>query len=252
MVCSLAESYHNKSVIYDSARPSYPLPAIEFIHNQLDLSSGFPVLDVGAGTGILTRQLASTGMLIVGVEPDVQMLAKARAGTEAPNASFRHATAEQTGFASGSVSAVVCGQSFHWFDPGKTQSEFRRVLATENPVFLVWNIRSPDCDGFHRDYEQLLLNQFERYEETLQIDQCLEDRLRQFFEGPYEERTFVNSQQLSASGLLERTMSCSYAMLVGTPEYDSASRALDALHQQYQQNDVVSMIYKTRVVYGRL
>ena len=180
------------------------------------------------------------------------MLAKARAGNEAPNASFRNATAEQTGFASGYVSAVVCGQSFHWFDPGKTQAEFRRVLATENPVFLVWNIRSPDCDGFHRDYEQLLLNQFERYEETLQIDQCLEDRLRQFFEGPYEERTFVNSQQLSASGLLERTMSCSYAMLVGTPEYDSASRALNALHQQYQQNDVVSMVYKTRVVYGRL
>jgi SAM-dependent methyltransferase len=252
MTHSLADGYLNKSKAYDSARPCYPSQAIEFIHRQLDLSCDLPVLDVGAGTGILTRQLASTGMSVIGVEPDAQMLAMARANTAATNTDFRCGTAENLGLAQDSVSALVCGQSFHWFDPCKTRSEFRRVLATSNPVFLVWNIRSPDCDEFHRAYERLLRDQFERYEETLQIDRCLEDRIQKFFVGPIEERTFFNSQQLSASGLLERTMSCSYAMLPGTAEYRSASDALSVLHQQYRQKNGVSLNYKTRVVYGRI
>ncbi|MBT2340713.1 MULTISPECIES: class I SAM-dependent methyltransferase [Pseudomonas] len=252
MAHSLADGYLNKSTIYDSARPSYPTQAIEFIHRQLDLSCGLPVLDVGSGTGILTRQLASTGMPVIGVEPDAQMLATARMNTAATSAAFRCGTAERLGFAADSVSALVCGQSFHWFDPGKTQSEFRRVLATNNPVFLVWNIRSPDCDEFHHAYEQLLCDQFERYEETLQIDQCLEDRIRKFFQGSIQECTFLNSQQLSEPGLLERTMSCSYAMQPGTAEYMSAICALSALYQQYGQKEGVSLNYRTRVVYGNI
>lgn len=252
MAHPLSAAYANKSEIYDSARPSYPQEAVLFIQRQLDLSQGLPVLDVGSGTGILTRQLAATGMPMIGIEPDAHMLAKAKANTEQPNASYRYGTAEQLGAAPHSVAALVCGQSFHWFEPASAQSEFRRVLATDNPVFLIWNIRSPDCDKFHRAYEQLLNDAFERYAETLQIDDTLESRVQQFFSGPYEERTFHNSQQLSESGLLERTLSCSYAAQPGTLEYRTASNALNALHQEYQQNGLVSLNYKTRVVYGRI
>ncbi|WP_432668136.1 class I SAM-dependent methyltransferase [Pseudomonas umsongensis] len=248
----LSTAYANKSEIYDSARPSYPQEAILFIQRQLDLSLGLPVLDVGSGTGILTRQLAATGMPMIGIEPDANMLAKARANTGQPSASYRSGTAEQLGGAPRSVAALVCGQSFHWFEPGKTRTEFRRVLATNNPVILIWNIRSPDCNAFHRAYEQLLNDAFARYAETLQIDEALESRIQQFFNGPFEERIFHNSQQLSVSSLLERTMSCSYAMKPRTLEYRNASHALNILHQQYQQNGFVSLNYETRVVYGRI
>lgn len=249
---SLANAYVNKSTIYDSARPSYPQEAVLFIQRQLDLSLGLPVLDVGSGTGILTRQLAATGIPMIGVEPDAQMLAKAREQFGQPQVSYSIGSAERLGVASRSVAALVCGQSFHWFEPEKTRAEFRRVLATNNPVFLIWNIRSPDCDEFHRAYEQLLDDAFKRYAETLQIDDALESKLLQFFTGPFEERTFQNSQQLTASGLLERTMSCSYAAQPGTLEYHKASHALRALHQKYQQNGAVSLSYTTRVVYGHI
>lgn len=252
MARPLSAAYANKSEIYDSARPSYPQEAILFIQRQLDLSLGLPVLDVGSGTGILTRQLAATGMPMIGIEPDANMLAKAKANNGQPSANYRSGTAEQLGAAPCSVAALVCGQSFHWFEPGKTRAEFRRVLATNNPVILIWNIRSPDCNVFHRAYEQLLNDAFERYAETLQIDDALESRIQQFFAGPFEERIFHNSQQLSTSGLLERTMSCSYAAQPGTHEYRKASRALNILHQQYQQNGFVSLNYQTRVVYGRI
>jgi SAM-dependent methyltransferase len=252
MARPLSAVYANKSEIYDSARPSYPQEAILFIQRQLDLSLGLPVLDVGSGTGILTRQLSATGMPMIGIEPDANMLAKAKANNGQPSANYRSGTAEQLGAAPCSVAALVCGQSFHWFEPRKTRAEFQRVLATNNPVILIWNIRSPDCNVFHRAYEQLLNDVFERYAETLQIDDALESRIQQFFAGSFEERIFHNSQQLSTSGLLERTMSCSYAAQPGTHEYRKASQALNILHQQYQQNGLVSLNYQTRVVYGRI
>jgi len=86
MARPLSAAYANKSEIYDSARPSYPQEAILFIQRQLDLSLGLPVLDVGSGTGILTRQLAATGMPMIGIEPDANMLAKAKANNGQPSA----------------------------------------------------------------------------------------------------------------------------------------------------------------------
>lgn len=210
------------------------------------------MLDVGSGTGILTRQLAASGIPVIGIEPDAQMLAKARQYIGLPGANYRLGSAEQLGVESHSAAALVCGQSFHWFEPAKTLTEFRRVLATDNPVFLIWNIRSPDCDDFHKAYEKLLNVTFGRYVETLKIDDALESRIQQFFSGTFKERTFHHSQQLSASGLLERTLSCSYASQPGTPEYHAASTALLTLHQEHQQNGCVSLNYKTRVVYGHI
>ena len=252
MTSPLSAAYVNKSEIYDHSRPSYPPEAIFFILRQLDLSLGLPVLDVGSGPGILTRQLAAAGMPTIGVEPDASMLAKAEANNDQPSASYQLGTAEQLGVAPRSVAALVCGQSFHWFEPDNTRAEFRRVLATNNPVILIWNIRSPDCNAFHRAYEQLLRGVFKRYAETLQIDKALESRIKKFFLGPFEERTFHNRQQLSAAGLFNRTMSCSYAAQPGTREYRAAGQALNTLHQQHQQNGFVSLSYQTRVVYGRI
>jgi ubiquinone/menaquinone biosynthesis C-methylase UbiE len=252
MVRSLACGYVNKSEMYDSARPLYPQEAVLFIRKHLDLSLGLPVLDVGSGTGILTRQLAATGMPMLGIEPDAQMLAKARTYTGQPKANYHCASAEQLGVASHSVAALVCGQSFHWFQPDKTLAEFRRVLATDNPVFLIWNIRSRDCDEFHCAYEQLQNDAFERYAETLRIDGALESSIQQFFAGRFEERPFQHSQRLSVTGLMERTMSCSYASQPGTHEYRMASKALNALHREHQQNGLISLSYETRVVYGRI
>lgn len=252
MAQSLANAYVNKSMIYDSARPLYPQEAVMFIRQKLDLSQGLPVVDVGSGTGILTRQLAAAGLPMIGIEPDAQMLAQSRTHSDQAVVDYRCGSAEESGLVSASVAALVCGQSFHWFDPERTLAEFRRVLATDNPVVLVWNIRSPDCDEFHRAYEQLLNDVFERYAESVRIDDALESRIERFFTGSFEERTFHNSQQLSASGLLARTLSCSYAAQPGTLEYRTASTALQALYQEHQHQGQVSLNYATRVVYGRI
>ena len=252
MDTSFANAYMNKSEIYERARPQYPEEAITFICQQLDLSQRLPVVDVGSGTGILTRQLADSGLTMIGIEPNSQMITQAQAFASPLNINYFSGSAEQLGLASASVAALICGQSFHWFEPQKALTEFRRVLAINNPVVLIWNIRSPDYNEFHLAYEQLLGELFEKYAQTLLIDDELEKRIECFFSRVFEERAFHNSQQLDVSDFLARTLSCSYAAQSKTPEYLRANRVLQEFHQNYQHQGKITLNYTTRVVYGHI
>ncbi|AIZ34258.1 class I SAM-dependent methyltransferase [Pseudomonas parafulva] len=248
MTLSLAKSYNGKTDVYERARPLYPSAAITWINHCVPRLSTLPIVDIGAGTGILTRQLGALGLPMIGIEPNRQMLTQARDRDQ--NADYRQGSAEDTGLAPGSARAIVCGQSFHWFDTRRAAEEFRRILNVGGPVILAWNIRSPDHDAFHIAYEAMLAQSFEHYAQTLEIDRELEDRVNDFYAGQFEERRFANAQQLGIDEFIDRTLSCSYAALPGTAEYEAAIAALQALHRQFQVQGQVSLRYSTRVVHG--
>ena len=70
-----AESFGSVASDYDRYRPRYP----EALISRLAIRPGLRVLDVGAGTGILSAQLAAAGAELLAVEPDEQMAAVGRA-----------------------------------------------------------------------------------------------------------------------------------------------------------------------------
>jgi SAM-dependent methyltransferase len=99
---------------------------------------GRRVVDVGAGTGKLTRQLVAAGLDVVAVEPSGQMLDELRRvlrGVEAHEAS-----AESIPLPDGAADAVVCAQSFHWFDAERALPELARVLRSGGTLGLIWNV----------------------------------------------------------------------------------------------------------------
>jgi SAM-dependent methyltransferase len=91
------------------------------------------VLDLGAGTGKLTRALLALGMEVVAVEPDDAM--RAVVPTEA-----LAGTAEDIPLPDASVDAVLVGQAFHWFDAERALPEMVRVLRPGGTVGLLWNL----------------------------------------------------------------------------------------------------------------
>lgn len=127
---------------YERSRPSYPAAAVELLVDELGIGSGAIVVDVGAGTGKLTRMLAPTGAALIAVEPVAAMLGHLVAAV--PSAHPVGGTAEALPLADGSADAVLAATAFHWFRAEQALREIGRVLRPGGGLGLVWN--NPDRD----------------------------------------------------------------------------------------------------------
>lgn len=161
-----ASSFGAVASEYDEHRPDYPEAAIRWALDPLTSSpaspgagspaapdggaadtgaadggasglAGLPVLDLGAGTGKLTARLVSLGAAVTAVEPDAAMLAELRRSQ--PAATALPGSAESIPVPDGSVRAVLCGQSMHWFDLNRALPEIARVLAPGGVLAGLWN-----------------------------------------------------------------------------------------------------------------
>ncbi|HEY8787653.1 MAG TPA: methyltransferase domain-containing protein [Actinopolymorphaceae bacterium] len=105
--------------------------------DQFGLSRGSHVVDLGAGTGIFSRQLASHGLNVTAVEPVSAM----RAGmVDVAGLVARDAVAERTGLPDRCADAVVAATAWHWFDAAATISEVHRLLRPgAGGLGLAWN-----------------------------------------------------------------------------------------------------------------
>ena len=97
------------------------------------------VLDLGAGTGKLTRSLAAVGHRVTAVEPLEPMLLQLRAAVPGIDAFL--GSAEIIPLPDGSVNVVTCAQAFHWFDHALALPEIARVLRPGGRLALIWNMR---------------------------------------------------------------------------------------------------------------
>jgi SAM-dependent methyltransferase len=120
---------------YAALRPGYPAAAVAFLLGDRPLR----VLDLGAGTGLLTGVLRDAGHDVVAVDPAEPMLAELRA--RHPEVEALVGDAETVPLPDASVDAVVAGQAAHWFRPAPAAAQMRRVVRPGGPVGLVWNTR---------------------------------------------------------------------------------------------------------------
>jgi SAM-dependent methyltransferase len=119
---------------YELGRPSWPSAALDIVERELQLGPGARVLDLGAGTGKLTRPLLERFASVVAVEPDPAMRALVPADAEVVRG-----TAERIPAADDDFTAVFCGESFHWFDWKRAIPEIARVVAPGGGLVLLWN-----------------------------------------------------------------------------------------------------------------
>ncbi|MDQ1574582.1 MAG: hypothetical protein QOH44_2141 [Actinomycetota bacterium] len=130
-----AASFDQAADVYEKARPEYPAEAVDW----LIPAGAKTVLDLGAGTGKLTRALAARGLEVFAVDPAPKMLAQLSASL--PEAIVHEGTAEDIPLADASVDLVLAAQAWHWVDQDVALPQVARVLRPGGTLGLIWNIR---------------------------------------------------------------------------------------------------------------
>ena len=231
--------------VYERARPEYPPEAVEWLAAKLGLGDGRTVLDLGAGTGKLTRALVSTGARVIAVEPGEAMLTQLR--RVLPEVEAIQGAAESIPLEDASVDAVTVGQAFHWFRHAEAVPELRRVLRDGGAVALVWNNRDPD-DALQTEITTLIRALPAR---RARSEHSATRLAKSGLFGPVEERRFSFVQELDADGLVERIASISY--VAAAPPADQANverqlRQLVAAHGGRIAFPYVADVYVSRAV----
>jgi len=130
-----AASFGAAAATYERGRPSYPARAVDWL-----LPPGARrVLDLGAGTGKLTRQLRGRGLEITAVEPSAGM--RDQLTRSVADIRVLAGCAEDIPLDDGSVDVVLAAQAWHWVDPGRAVPEVARVLTGGGQLGLLWNVR---------------------------------------------------------------------------------------------------------------
>ncbi len=139
--CGLrAGSFGAAAAEYDRGRPSYPAEGLDWLLPP----TARRVLDLGAGTGKLTRQLRDRGLDVVAVEPSPGM--REQLARTLPEVELLDGTAEAIPLPDQSVDAVLVAQAWHWVDPPRAVPEVARVLGPEGRLGLIWNVRDERVD----------------------------------------------------------------------------------------------------------
>ena len=243
------EKFSGLSGLYAQYRPDYPQALMEYLYTEAGLAPEAAVADVGAGTGIFTKQLLEKGSRVWAVEPNADMRASMQESLgDFPRLSCVSAPAEHTGLAAGSVDFVTAAQAFHWFDRAAFKAECRRILKPRGRVVLVWNSRDAQSALVR---ENAALNRahcpaFRGFSGGLHDNPDFSD----FFEGAYIERRFENPLYFDESGFLGRNLSASYAPRAGDPAQEKYVEALRALFARYSENGVLKMPNITRCYVG--
>ncbi len=231
-----ARSFGGVAEVYEASRPGYPADAVSWLVRPEQLR----VVDVGAGTGKLTRALASAGHEVLAVDPSPEMLRVLRAA--APEVETMVGTGERMPVPDESVDAVTYAQAWHWVDPRVASAEAARVLKPGGTLGLIWNFRDERVDWV-RELGVAMNADGDQYTEGMDED----PRVMEPFGEP-ERASFEWAQPLDREGVLDLVRSRSY-FAVRSPRQQAqtlaAVRALLEEHPRLAGGDTLELPYVT-------
>ncbi|MDP8930539.1 MAG: class I SAM-dependent methyltransferase [Actinomycetota bacterium] len=241
-----ARGYQVAGDDYERARPVYPAEAINLLKRELPIRERGTVLDLGAGTGKLTRQLISTRASLLAVEPVLAMAAHLRRAV--PSARVVAATAEAIPVANRSVDAVVAGTAFHWFRGERALAEIARVLQAGGGLGLVWNNPETEVDwvaqvwGLVAEYRgDAPSNRTLRWQDAFEQTSSFT---------PLQHRRFSHAQQVGVDDVAARVASISWIAVLAEAERAEVLRRVRAAvtaHPDLAGRDRFPLPYRTDV-----
>lgn len=235
-----ALSFGAAAELYDRIRPTYPAEALRW---ALD-GAGRRIVDLGAGTGIMTRVLVSLGYEVTAVEPDTLM--RTRLLTASPGITALAGAAESIPLPEGSVDGVVAAQAYHWFDPDRALTEIGRVIQPGGVFAAIWNDRDESVPWV-AEYADIIegagrpshVSRRRADPDSIQFGPLF---------GTVEHAAFAHEAKQNAAGLLDLMHSRSH-YLTASPrlraQLDDQVRDLVANHPDLRGRDEFALPYVT-------
>jgi len=217
---------------YERGRPGYPDEAVRWLVGDEPCD----VVDLGAGTGKLTRSLVALGHRVTAIEPLPEMLELLPAA--APGASAILGNAEVIPLPDAYADAVTAAQAFHWFDHALALPEIARVLRPHGRLALVWNVRD-DREPWVAKLSATIGS------ESVGRGAAEEPIEESGLFGPLEKTTFSLVQRLDRATLRDLVASRSYCVAKPAAERDKTLAEVDRLFDEHAVGDAVELPYVT-------
>jgi len=227
-----ATSFGPVAEVYERSRPLYPEDAVRWLAGNAPAD----VLDLGAGTGKLTRQLVALGHRVVAVDPLPEMLDQLRAAV--PGVEALEGRGEELPLETESFDVVTMAQAFHWLDPVAALPEIARVLRPGGVLGLIWNVRD-DATPWAARLSEIIGS------ETISESTVAERVGASGLYGPVETREFRYEQRLDRDGLLDLVLSRSYCVLQPSAEREQVLAEVGALYDAEAGEDGLILPYVT-------
>lgn len=218
-----ARSFGSAAADYAMHRPGYPADALEWALQPVRHRSVLRVLDLGAGTGILTRALLRLDVNVIAVEPDEAMRAELLDHTV--GAAALAGSAEAIPLPDNRVDAVIVGEAFHWFDADRALPEIARVLNPGGVFAALWNLADNRVDWV-AELHDFVANEVTHHRRDMSPDLPAHP----LFE-PAERAEFPHGHRRTAETLVDMFATHSGALVLdATARADWRRRTLDHLH----------------------
>jgi ubiquinone/menaquinone biosynthesis C-methylase UbiE len=228
-----ARSFGTVAEAYDRGRPAYPVEAVTWLTG----GEAKVVLELGAGTGKLTRQLVDAGHAVFATDPDEAMLEVLH--ERVPEVSAKVATAEEIPANDRSVDVVVVAQAFHWFDHEVSLPEIARILKPGGHVALVWNSRDERIPWVRRMGDLLGRQDLD----TSSAQHLVHSDLFGFM----EETSFKHWQEVNRESILDLARSRSSYLVMDEAEQEQHLEEVRAFYADYGRGmDGMQIPYVTR------
>lgn len=242
--------FTGKSEVYALHRPQYSEEALEFIRREVNITPDTLIADIGAGTGIFTKQLSVLGCRVVAVEPNEDM--RSRISDTAPDSEIISAPAERTGLPDHSVSLITVATALHWFDQKLFAEECRRILTDSGKILIIWNLSDKTAD-IVKDLHELNLKYCEKYKALFVEDPVLKDRsidVTKEFLPNCKQASYENDQSFDLEGFVGNRLSYSYAPQENEVGYAEYADALKSFFNEHQSEGKLTLPHFTHCFIG--
>ena len=217
------------AVLHDAVRPAWTPEVTSWLLGSPPEDRTLKVLDLGSGTGLGTRAIATLGHCVTAVDTSEDMLTVLRKSCE----QLPPATASRITTASGSaeniplddqsVDAITCLQAWHWIDPELALPECDRVLSEDGMMSMAWHTWDRSSDWV-KELAAIVEPEGTPPDQTRSIPPEFAGR------GTFERKEFPFSYELSLDQLVG--LASSWAFVAQRPDRGTVLERIRSLGEQ--------------------